>query len=104
MSANCVISSSTPVNKAKKFAVPVAKLYVSAVTLLTDDHAKLLNQLKSGFKRTINWNQYQSKVSIQEQKPYLVSLFDPNFHGTNRYFVLSFDNKAVGTRYFLPRV
>ena len=33
----------------------------------TQDNAKLLQLLKSGFKRTINWNKYQSKVTIHEQ-------------------------------------
>ena len=36
------------------------KLYVLVVTLSTQDNAKLLQQLKSGFKRTINWNKYES--------------------------------------------
>ena len=31
------------------------KLYVPVVTLLTQDNVKLLQQLKCGFKRTINW-------------------------------------------------
>ena len=36
------------------------KHYVSGVTLSSGDNAKLLQQLKSGFKCTINWNKYQS--------------------------------------------
>ena len=40
-----------------------AKLYVPVVTLSTQDNAKLLQQLKSGFKRTINWDKYQSTPS-----------------------------------------
>ena len=35
--------------------------------LSTQDNAKLLQKLKSGFKRTINWSKYQSKVSIEGQ-------------------------------------
>ena len=38
------------------------KVLVPVVTLSTQDKAKLLQQLKSGFKRTINWNKYQTKV------------------------------------------
>ena len=34
-------------------------LYVPAVTLSTQDDDKLLGQLKSGFKRTIKWNEYR---------------------------------------------
>ena len=41
--------------------------YVQVVTILTQDNVKLLDQLRSGFKRTINWNKYQSNVSIERQ-------------------------------------
>ena len=41
------------------------KIYVPVVTLSTQDNAKLLEQLKSGFKITINWNRYQQKVSTK---------------------------------------
>ena len=44
-------------------ALTDAKLYVPVVTLSTQDNAKLLEQLKPGFKRTVKWNKYQSKVS-----------------------------------------
>ena len=39
------------------------KLYVPVVILSTQDDSKLFEELKSGFKRTINWNKYQSKIS-----------------------------------------
>ena len=42
-----------------KFAITDTKLYVPVVTLSTQDNAKLLQQLKSGFKRTINWSKYE---------------------------------------------
>ena len=67
-SADCVISSA---NKATKFYVPV-------VILWTQDNAKLLQQLKLGFKRTINGNKYQSKVSIERQNHYS-DLIDSSF-------------------------
>ena len=34
------------------------------------DNAKLLDKLKSGFRRTINWNKYQPNVSLERQKQY----------------------------------
>ena len=43
---------------------------VPVVTLSTQDNAKLLQQLRSGFKRTINWNKYQSKISAERQNQY----------------------------------
>ena len=36
------------------------KCFIPSVTLSTEDNAKLLPQLKSGFRGTINWNKYQS--------------------------------------------
>ena len=57
-SKDCVITNSTGEGK---FKITDAKLYVPVITLSTQDNAKLLQQLKSDFKRTINWNQYQSE-------------------------------------------
>ena len=54
-SSTCVITNSTG---AGRFAITNTKLYVPVVTLSTQDNAKLLQQLKSGFKRTANWNKY----------------------------------------------
>ena len=54
-SDKCVLSNDT---KATTFAITNTKLYVPVVTLPTQDNAKLLEQLRSGFKRTINWNKY----------------------------------------------
>ena len=42
------------------FSITNTKLYVLVVTLSTQDNAKLLQQLKSGLKRIIYWNKYQS--------------------------------------------
>ena len=44
---------------AARFEITDTKLYVPVVTLWTQDNAKLLQQLKSGFKKAINWNKYQ---------------------------------------------
>ena len=50
-SKDCVITNSNGVGK---FAITETKLYVLVVTLSRQDNAKLLQQLKFGFKRTIN--------------------------------------------------
>ena len=64
-----------------------------------------MQQLKSGFKRTIDWNKCQSKVTIEVPNPYLNYLIDPSFQRVNRIFVLSFENntdRIVHTKqYFL---
>ena len=57
----------------------VARLYLLVVTLSTQDNEKLLEQLKSGFKRTINGNKYQSKISAKRATQYLYYLIDPSF-------------------------
>ena len=54
-SENHVFSNDT---KAKTFAITDTKIYVPVVTLSTLDNGKLLQQLKSDFERTINWNNY----------------------------------------------
>ena len=38
------------------FKIKETKLYVSVVTLSKENDIKLLEQLKTGFKRTIKWN------------------------------------------------
>ena len=81
----------------------IQKLYVPVVTLSTQDNAKLLQQLKLVFKRTINWNKCQSKVTVQKQNRFLDYLTDPSFERVNRLFVLSFENntgRASYTRYY----
>ena len=51
-SANCVIVSTNNANQNATFAITDTKLYVPVVTLSAQE--KLLQQLKSGFKRSIN--------------------------------------------------
>ena len=86
-SQDCVISSA---NRETNLKITDTKLYVPVVTLLTQNNAKLLLQLQWGFRRTINWNKYQMKVSTEEVNQYLDFLIDPSFQGVNRRFVLSF--------------
>ena len=85
------------------------KLYVPVVTLSTQDNAKLLQQLQleSGFKRTINWNKYESSVKTFAKNRYLNYLINPSFQGVNRFFVLSFENedqRKSHSTYYLPKV
>ena len=102
-SPTCVISSATGETK---FKITETKLYVPVVTLSTQDNTKLLQQLKSGFKRTINWNKYQSNPK-HAQNRYLNHLFDTSFQGVNRLFVLSFENeddRRSNSNHYLPKV
>ena len=72
--------------KGTTFAITGTKLYVPVVTLLTQVNAKLLEQLKSSFKRTMNWNKHDPKVSVQAPNPYLDFLINPSVQGVNRIF------------------
>ena len=102
-SEDCVISSAAG---AAKFKITDRKLYVPVVSLSTQDNEKLLQQLKSGFKRATNWNKYQPKVSTEAPNQDLDFLIDPIFQGVNR-LVLSFENeddRKVSTGYHLPKV
>ena len=99
-SKDCVITNSTGEGK---FAITETKLDVPVVTLSTKDNEKLLQQLKSGFKKAISWNKYESIV----QSRYLNYLINPKFQGVNRLFVLAFENendRASHSTYYLAKV
>ena len=64
-SANCVITDPTG---AETFTITDTKLYLLVVTLSVNDDARLLQQLNSGFKRTIKWNNYQNKSNNRKKK------------------------------------
>ena len=91
-SENCVLPNDT---KATAFAITDTKLNVLVATLSTQDNVKLLEQLKSGFKRTINWNKYQSEPTLQAQKQYLNHFIDPNFQGAKLFYHLKIRTKKV---------
>ena len=61
-SSTCVITNSTGTGR---FLITDTKLFVPVVTLSTHDNVKLLQQVKSGFKRTLigeNINQIQKHM------------------------------------------
>ena len=97
------------VNQGTIFSITDRKLYVPVVTLSTQNNAKLLEKLKFGFKRTINCNRYQSKVSTEIPNQYLdnwykfywFKLIDASFQAVIRLFVLSFEDGARRRRYKL---
>ena len=66
-SSSCVLIATSIPNQNATFAITDTKLYVPVVTLSTEENTKLLQQLKSGFKRVINWNKYLSKPELLAQ-------------------------------------
>ena len=106
-SSNCVIVSNGEASQTATFSITDTKPYVPIVTLSTKENAKLLQQLKSGFKRVINWNKYLSKPELLARDPNLNHLVEPSFQGINRHFVLAFKSDVQRTRtrrYNLPAV
>ena len=103
-SSTCVITNSTG---AGTFAITDTRLYVPDVTLSIQENTKLLQLLKSDFKRVIYWNKYLSKPELLAQNPNLNHLVESSFQGVNRFFVLAFENDAQRTShsgYYLPNV
>ena len=63
------------------FQITDTKSYVPVVTLSTKDDNNFLEQLKSGFKRTIKWNKDRSEMT---KTNHLNHLIDPTFTNVNR--------------------
>ena len=88
-------------------AINDCKLYISVVTLSKDDKIKLLTNLKSGFKREIEWNKYRSQKSTEAINNNLNILIDPTFTNVNWLFVLAYqtaDDRQSFSQFYLPRV
>ena len=108
-SANGAIIYTDVANQIPTFTITETNqlLSIPLATLSTQDNAKLLPQLESGFKRTISWNKYLSKSELLAQNSNLNHLVQPSFQGVNRLFVLAFEDDAQRTsnnRYYLPNV
>ena len=78
-------------------------MYLLVATLSKENDKKLLEQLKSGFKRTVKWIKYRSHMTVQPQIINLNYLIDPTF-------VLSFarnaqwDRRDYFSHYYVPNV
>ena len=88
---NLAVYDDSPTNEV--FKTTGCKLYVPVVTLSAENNNKLLEQLKTGFKITIKWNNYRSEMSNQTKKNNLNCLIDPTFTNVNRLFALTFENE-----------
>ena len=89
------------------FKITDCKVYVPVVTLSAENDNKLLEQLQTGFKRTIKWNKYRSEMSNQTKNNNLNYLIDPTFTNVNILFVLTFeteDDRTSFLKYYLPKV
>ena len=102
-------------NREATFRITSTKLYVPVVTLSTKHNVNLTKQLDEGFKRSVYWNEYKSKIETKTADDNNVTRFalDTSFQGVNRLFVLVFGSTNNGNnkverdshrKYFLPRV
>ena len=104
--------------KSATFKITDAKLYVPAVTLSTEDNAKVTKQLSERFKRPVYWNRYKvidnKVVAITDAnaEKHIRELVDSSYQGVTRLFAFSYDNTTGNNqvsvdsfkKYFLPRV
>ena len=85
------------------FEIKDTILYFPVLTLSKENDTKLLEQLKSGFRKTIKWNKYRSQMTIQPQNNKLNYLINPTF-------VLSFprntntDSGYSYSNYYAPKI
>ena len=77
------------------FKIKDANLYVPVVTLSAENDNKLLEQLKTGFKRTITWNKYRSEIITETKNNNLNYLIDPTFTNVNRLFIFHLKMKQI---------
>ena len=102
---NPAVFDNSPTNTT--FKITDCKLYGPVVTLSTENGNKLLEQLKTGFKKTIKWNKYRSEMSNQIGNKNLNYLTDPTFANVNRLFVLSYENETDRTsfpKYYVAKI
>ena len=85
-------------NRETTFKITSRKLHTPIVTLSTKNNVNLTNQLNEGFKRSVYWNEYKSKIETQKADANNLKTFPlyALFQGVNRLFVLAFANTNNG--------
>ena len=99
---------------ATAFQITSRKLYVPVVTLTTKENLKLTKLLSKGFKRSVYWNEYKSKIETKEADNNNLKIISlgSSFQEVNRLFVLGYDNtnglnrveRNSHQKYFLLRI
>ena len=90
---HCVMSTGGD-NDKTAFQITSTRLYVPIVILSTKDNVNLTKQLNEGFKKSVFWNEYKSKLETKAANDRTSTRFllDAPFQGVNRLFVLVFNN------------
>ena len=113
--SNFFRSLEIPNNRETIFKITSKELYVPIVVLSTKDDVNLTKQLNEGFKRSVYWNEYKSKIKTINLDNNNTTRFplDASFQGVNRFLVLAFDKtnnddkkaeRDSHRKCFLPRV
>ena len=79
------------------FKITSTKLYVPIVTLSTKDNVNLTIQLNGGFKRSVYWNEYKSRIDTKQADNNNPTRFhfDDFFQGIAKLYVLAFDDTIL---------
>ena len=80
-----------------KFTITNTKLYISIVTLSSEDNAKPVKLVESGFNRPAYRNEYQTKIETRNLNNNNLTRFplDATFQGVRRSYVLVFNNTTA---------
>ena len=92
-SKDCVISTIADTT----FKIANTKLYIPIVTLSSKDYVRLVKLLEEGFKRSVYWNEYQTKIETRDLDNNNLARFplDASSQGVRRLFVLASNNISV---------
>ena len=96
-----------------KFQITKTELHVPVAILNTDDNLRLTKLLNKGFKKSVLWNEYISKIethTLDNNNLKRISL-DSSFQGVNRSFALAYGKDGVNqiemdshSRFISPRL
>ena len=90
-SDKCIIVTRYYGDQEPKLAIIDAKHLCSSCGFISL-RLRTIAAVKIGFKRTINWNKYQSEPTAQRRNRYLNHIIDPSFQEVNRLFISSVEN------------
>ena len=106
---DCILSSA---GNSAKFPITDSKLHIPIVTSSNKDRTYLAKQLNEEFKRSVNWNSYETHpTKVIEQGKNIYKLLRALFQGVKILFILAYliddtdDTAGIknNEKYFLPR-
>ena len=85
-------------NRERTFEITSTRLYGLIATLSTKHKVNLTKQLNEGFKRSVYWSEFKSKIETKSLDNGNITRFPlhASFVGVNRLFFLAFNNTDNG--------